>query len=178
MVKKGKKDWDSFWEDLGVGDFEDIFGDFGGIMKKMQEDMARAFEEPEELMKTGRPKVYGFSLKIGPDGKPVFQRFGDVQAPARPSGEEAREPFSDIIDKENEIRVIVELPGVSREDIKIDCKERRVTVEVDKPERRYSKQIELPEEVEADKSKANYKNGVLEIVLPKKKKGKNIPING
>ena len=58
---------------------------------------------------------------------------------------------------------------MEKDDIKIDSKEKKITVEVHKAGRKYFKQIELPGEVIAGKSKVNYRNGVLEIILPKKK---------
>jgi HSP20 family protein len=71
------------------------------------------------------------------------------------------------------------LPGVDKNDIQLNGADKVLTIKVDTPERKYYKEVELPEEVESEGAKATYKNGVLEVVLNKKKakpKGVSIKI--
>jgi len=82
---------------------------------------------------------------------------------------EQREPLVDVMQTDGEVKVIAELPGVEKEDIKLHGTEESVTITVDTPERKYYKEVELPAKVETKKTKASYKNGVLEITLEKKK---------
>jgi HSP20 family protein len=74
-----------------------------------------------------------------------------------------------VIPGENEIRVIVELPGVEKEDIKLSGKADKLTISVDAHERKYYKEIELPTKVDIKNATSKYKNGVLDITVPKKK---------
>jgi len=73
----------------------------------------------------------------------------------------------DIISVDGEIKVIVELPGVEKEDVKLHGTEDKLTISVDTPERKYFKEIEMPTKIEPKKAKTSYKNGVLEVTVPK-----------
>jgi HSP20 family protein len=94
-----------------------------------------------------------------------------------------RSPFCDVQETDKEIIITAELPGVSKEDIKINATESSVEIEAEvkreaeeknkghlRSERQYSKFyrcLALPAEVDPSKAKATYKNGVLELRLPK-----------
>ena len=73
----------------------------------------------------------------------------------------------DIVNTNEDIKVIVELPGVEKEDIKLSGTEAKLTISVEAPERKYFKEIEIPEKVDPKKARTAYKNGVLEVTLPK-----------
>ena len=92
-------------------------------------------------------------------------------------------PTADVIEREDSFVVQVELPGMKREDIDVSVTgttlnisgERKAEAEVKKEgyrrrERSYgsfSRSMSLPSNVDADKIKASYEDGVLELVLPK-----------
>ena len=143
--------------------------------RKIMEDLEREFERFEmELDRmfssVGReqgevigPYVYGFSVTIGPEGVPVVRTFGNV-----PKAEEGyRTPFVDVIldEKANQVRVIAELPGVSKEDIDVNATERRVEIRAERGDRKYRAVVDLPVEVDVSSAKATYNNGVLEITF-------------
>jgi len=68
---------------------------------------------------------------------------------------------------------------VERSEIDLEGTENSLTISVNNPDRRYYKELELPAEVDPNSSKATYKNGVLEVILSRKKpvrKGKAISI--
>ncbi|HDI85849.1 MAG TPA: Hsp20/alpha crystallin family protein [Candidatus Korarchaeota archaeon] len=143
--------------------------------RRIIEDLEREFERFEmELDRmfssvgSGRgeaigPYVYGFSVTIGPEGVPVVRTFGNV-----PRAEEGyRTPFVDVIldEKANQVRVIAELPGVSKEDIDINATERSVEIRAERGDRKYRAVVDLPVEVDVNSAKASYNNGVLEITF-------------
>ena len=64
---------------------------------------------------------------------------------------------------------LVELPGVEKKDIELSGTEDKLTISVDTPERKYFKEVELPVKVDSKKATSKYKNGVLDITIPKKK---------
>jgi HSP20 family protein len=77
--------------------------------------------------------------------------------------------------------VVVELPGVEKEDIKLHGTEDNLTISVDTPRRKYFKEIALLAKVNPKAAKTVYKNGVLEVTMPKiekkeKPKGETIKI--
>ncbi|HLE34382.1 MAG TPA: Hsp20/alpha crystallin family protein, partial [Nitrososphaerales archaeon] len=81
-----------------------------------------------------------------------------------------REPLVDVMSSGDEVKVIAELPGVSKEEIKISATENTVTIQTDTAEKKYRKDIDLPDEVDPTSAKSTYKNGMLEITF--KRKGK------
>ena len=94
-------------------------------------------------------------------------------------------PRSDVKVKEDSVDVKMSLPGVDKDDIDITVADDILTVKAEVQEEKeekdekseyqmkehllnqYYRQIALPVEVEADKAKADYENGVLKISLPK-----------
>jgi len=76
---------------------------------------------------------------------------------------EQREPLIDLIKDNERIKVIAELPGVNKEDLRITANETSLTIESISGERRYHKRIDLPEPVDSSTGKSTYKNGILEI---------------
>jgi len=95
-----------------------------------------------------------------------------------------REPYADIIDTGAELKVVVELPGVVKEDITINATNDSVEVSAESKtekeekegefvyrERGYAsfrRRLTLPAEVIPEKTEASFHNGVLEVIMPKK----------
>ncbi len=168
-------------------DFDDFDSFFDMDMEKEFERMRRMMDMMMESAMTGdmgEPMVYGFSMKVGPDGKPVIQEFGNTR-PMRQmgSGESkgfAREPLTDVIESNDTITITAELPGVSKEDIDLRVNRDSVAISVDTPSRKYYKEIPLNAEVDENSVKATYNNGILDITLKKLRKsepeGKKIKI--
>jgi HSP20 family protein len=69
----------------------------------------------------------------------------------------------DIIKDVDKLKIIAELPGVTKSDLRITANETSLTLESLSGERRYNKKIELPNENEASSAKSSYKNGRLEV---------------
>ena len=173
---------------------ESNFGAIDKIFKEMTQGLFEEFSKatPKDLIrektlpdgskiKEWGPFVYGYSMTIGPDGKPQVREFGNVNPETRFGKpriniKEQREPLMDIMQSDDEIKVIVELPGVKKEDIKLRGTEESLTISVDTPEKKYHKEAKLPTKVDTKNTKASYKNGVLEVTLQKKKASKGEPI--
>lgn len=172
-----------FFRNWGFDDVDKIFEE----MEKMMEEEFRDFASrvPKDYVRerklpdgsTARefgPFVYGYSMKVGPDGKPEIREFGNVK-PRRnglPHVREEREPLVDIVETDGEVHVVAELPGVEKKDIKLSGTEVTLTIMVDTPQRKYFKEVSLPGKVRVSEAKSQYKNGVLEVTLPKAKDGK------
>jgi HSP20 family protein len=104
-------------------------------------------------------------------------------------------PAVDLYEKDDHYMIKAELPGVDKNDIKIDLKDRRLTLSGERSydnevkeenyyrrERSYGKfqrAFTLPEDVDSEKIKAEYKDGVLQIEVPKpeEKKAKKVTIH-
>lgn len=191
----------SFWEDFPRRRrFPSFLRWFLEDIERMEEEMQRFSEEfeeffeklPKDLVKEKKlpggvireygPFVYGYSMTIGPDGKPIIREFGNVRPSIKKpyvdiKGE--REPLIDVFSTNGEIRVIAEIPGVEKEQIKLNASEKKLTIKAETEIRKYYKEVDLPEEVDVDSAKSTYKNGVLEVIFKKKKEkveGKTIKI--
>lgn len=172
------------------GEVDDMFKE----MEKMMDEELKNFTEkvPKEYVKERKlpdgstvkelgPFVYGYSMKIGPDGKPEIQEFGNIKKGLKglPQVKEEREPLVDIVETDCEVRVVVELPGVEKTDIKLHGTDDSLTISVDTSQYKYFKEVELPAKVKVREANSTYKNGVLEVVLPKEESSqpKGQPIN-
>jgi HSP20 family protein len=162
--------------------FDDLDRMFDDLFKEMLNNVPQDLYRERSLPGGGTvreigPFVYGYSMTLGPDGKPVIREFGNVKPSTKPSPlgfrrpsleiKEERDPLVDVIPEDGKIRVVAEVPGVERSDIKLNCSEKALTIAVDAEERKYHKEIDLPAEVDPTATKATYKNGVLEIILTK-----------
>lgn len=131
----------------------------------------------------------------------AMRRFwGGTARPALPAAEGttkewAVEPYTDIVDKDGELVLTADIPGVEKEDIKINISDGSIEIsaETKKEEKeekegyirrersygRYYRSYSLPAAVDPEKVKAKYNNGVLEVRLPKTeaKKGKSVKID-
>ena len=180
----------------------DIFREF----EEMRQDMTKMFEEtvrdidkvPKDLIREydtptgGRvrevgPLVYGYSVTVGPDGKPKVKEFGNVKSlggggggMTPPALTAEREPMADVTTSDKDVKVTVEMPGVSKQDIKINAKDYSVEVStIESASKKYRRLIELPQDADLETAKSTYTNGILEITFKKKgkTKGKELKID-
>ncbi len=179
--------------------FGSWFPDVDEMMREMEKMMQEAFKNVEQrvpknlvrerkmedgsIVREMGPIVYGYSVKIGPDGKPVVRKFGNINAFPNVFGggmalKEEREPLVDVIKGDGELRVVAEVPGVSKEDLRVTADENSMTIESMTGQPKYHKRVDLPEVVDPKTAKSTYKNGILEVSFKMKGKGSaGVPIN-
>lgn len=107
-----------------------------------------------------------------------------------------RTPLLDVKDEGKNLKVTAELPGIKKENLDIDVTDNQLTLKgkmsSDKEQKNkkkgyyfrerssssYFRSVPLPSEVNADKARAEFNNGVLELTLPKKhqKKSKSFKV--
>ena len=101
-----------------------IFDDeFNRIFKRMSSSFFNIDDLFEEFKTEGNlsgPYYYGYSMTVGPDGKPVVKEYGNVK-PGLLSSSDTREPVVDTIlnEKEKMVKLVAEMPGVEKSDVKI-----------------------------------------------------------
>lgn len=104
--------------------------------------------------------------------------------PSQASLPALKQPSVDVIDLGDALQVVADMPGVQKEDIEINLTPERVEISAEsstETERKeedytyrergyasYRRVIDLPADVLPDKAEASFKNGVLEVNLPKK----------
>ncbi len=175
--------------------FEDFEREMEHMFREMTKDMPKDLVTERKLpdgttVSQYGPFIYGYSMSVGPDGKPVVREFGNVKPSMRPGAfgmplpsiepTETREPLVDTFIEGDHVKVVAELPGVEKPDITLESTEDSLTLRVDKPQRKYYKEVDLPAKVDPNTANASYNNGVLEVTLkqfkPTRSKGKEIKI--
>ena len=162
-------------------DTEDVFAEMKQFMDSKFKEMSekapknlvreRILPEGKKAKELG-PFVYGYTMTVGEDGRPKVREFGNIKPRTgfqRPELDvtEEREPLTDVMDANGNIKAIIELPGVSKQDIKLTGTKKTLTVSVDTADRKYYKKLDLPVEVNHETTKSKYKNGVLEVTIKK-----------
>lgn len=158
-------------------DFEDVFHDVENFHRRLVKKMFKEIDDIEEAIRSGKlqgewdikpieePGVRGYIAK----GR--FQ-FGGGKAPKtlklpKQISEEVREPLTDMFQDNDNVKLYVELPGVEKTDIQLNVTQGHAEIKA----KNFYKTIDLPtSDIDVDKAKANYKNGVLEVTIPKTKK--------
>jgi len=159
-MNMGKSDDDrreKKWNDV-FGSFDEEFDE---MRKRMDSLMERLMTGATPL--DSEPMIYGFSMKVDPDGRPRIEHFGDTRVEEETPS--SREPLTDVIEEDDKVRIVVELPGVKKEDIHLRATAKALDIDVETGDRRFSKHLDLPCEVKENSAKATYKNGVLQILL-------------
>jgi HSP20 family protein len=109
--------------------------------------------------------------------------WGDLPMPF-----EGKMPRVDVVDRENVIIVKAEVPGVNKDDLDISVTENTVSIKGstshEEKEKKgdyyrceissgsFSRVVPLPANVDAEKASSKFKDGVLELTLPKLQKAK------
>jgi HSP20 family protein len=169
--RKKKRDFDPFDIIDNIREMmEEMMKEMGGRPFNMEdfEKFLPRFRLPSGFEKKG-PFVFGWSMALGPDGKPVIREFGnkpgfDLQK--GPRIREERAPLVDVMETNDEVIVVAETPGIEKEEIKLRGTGKELEI---KAGDKFYKKLTLPVEILPDQAKANYKNGVLEVRLPRLK---------
>ena len=174
-----------FFSDEFFEEFDKLFEEmFKDVEKKFPEELIRERKLPDgTTVREAGPFIYGYSVTVGPDGKPEIREFGNIKPQEHGKQHfeitDKREPLVDIIEEDNKIRIIAEMPGVEKEQIKIELVNAKLQISVE-GDKKYFKSIDLPAKVDPEQTKASYKNGILEVTLsktkPVAKSGKHIKV--
>jgi HSP20 family protein len=161
-----------------------IFNDeFDRIFKRMSGsffEIDDIFEEFKEGTSTG-PFYYGYTMTVGPNGKPVVKEYGNVK-PGLVSSTDTKEPIVDAIvdEKERLVKLVAEMPGVEKSDVKILVQDKVVDISAEHDKKKYHVKVPIKYKVDENSAKASYKNGILELVFKliedEKSKGKKVEV--
>src|SRR5829696_4546152 len=151
---------------------DDWLRDMPRQFEQMRREMERMFQEQfTDIDETKVPKD-------------LVREFGNIRSPTsvgfanRPLISGETEPLADVTTTDKDIKVVVEMPGIEKKDIKINARDGAVEVfTVETAQRKYRKIIEVPSEADIETARSTYKNGILEIVFNKKAKPHSKQIN-
>jgi HSP20 family protein len=191
MADENKKKRGGFFNLFGGGNDQSL-GSFEEMFEKMREEMEGEMqrmgslrlqiddEQLKRMSQNPNVKVYGYSMRVGPDGKPKFREFGNTNPQQKgglmlQDGEEIpkqkaqepgeREPLVDLFTSKGKTTVVAELPGVAEKDIKTSLSGKTLEINVEKGERKYYRKLELPKKFTKKNMKQKYNNGVLELIF-------------
>ncbi len=188
MMKKDRKE--PFWN------FDEYFNNLINEMNLRFEQMHRVFEKGLEEKTKGDPQVFsrswGYSYQLGPDGVPRVQTWGDTpenfQLPrfmdpfgGRKALTSSTDPTVDIIEDEDEFRIIAEIPGIEKQNLDIEVTKSQVRITGSQEDRSYHKEVQIPGKINPKSTKVSLRNGILELRaewLEKPKKSKLESIEG
>ncbi|MDO9169029.1 MAG: Hsp20/alpha crystallin family protein [Methylobacter sp.] len=98
-------------------------------------------------------------------------------------------PKVDVLDHDNEIEVQAALPGVKKENLEVSINNQTITIRSSTKEEKkeeekgkyfrreishgeFQRTLSLPNNVDGDKAKASFKDGILKVTIPKTEKSK------
>lgn len=158
---------------------ERLEGEFNEIEKKIKSGKIKGEWDIKQIDEPGR-KGYIIQGRFWSD-KPIetfdpFEPFKPWRRPPMPKRpfevpettlKETREPLTDVFEEDKAVKIYIELPGEDKDDIELNVMKGKVEVKGKK----FHKIIEVPtKKIDIENASSKYKNGVLEVVIPKKEK--------
>ena len=175
-----------------IFDIDEIFGDFDVFSDNFMKRIQREFDEIEKAVKSGKlkgewdtgridePNAKGYIIRgrfwsdqpLNPfEPSEPFRPLPRHPMPERPFGlpetafSEVREPLTDVFEEEKAVKLYVELPGEEKDDIQLNVAEGKAEVKAKK----FHKVVDIPaKNIDIEKASSKYKNGVLEVTIPRK----------
>lgn len=157
--------------DLGFGGLFKGLGDLIDLVSNLSDSETGEKSQTGEFKVNGlgdkAQGVYGFSVRTGIGGAPHVEQFGNIRkTETGPVVADVREPLVDVFDEGPEIVIVVELPGVTEADIRVDLQGDVLAIETT-GERKYAKEILLSAAAAPGSLQKSYTNGILELRLKK-----------
>lgn len=134
------------------------------------DDMFRMIEELMEGMAENMDRM------MGPYGSVDFDMEHQLATPGREQMHTV-DTHVDMQEEDDEIRVVADLPGVSKDSIGVMCDGRTLSITAEGDRREYSERLRLPARVDAEATTASYNNGILDVTLPRQDTGSGTSID-
>jgi HSP20 family protein len=185
-------------EDRGIEPFDWFNRFFGGSSRRSRRggegffgfpDIFRGFDEMRTEMEREFEEQFRDIENIAP--KDLVREFGNVKSPLsssraaggsfnKPIISSERQPLADVTTTDKEVKVVAEMPGVSKQNIIVNVHDNSVEITTTNTERKYREVVQIPPETDIETATSTYKNGILEITFNKKQqtkpKGKQIKV--
>ncbi len=168
-----------FFDDIWNFNFDELFRSFEEDINKNTQFNSSEFQE-------GGPISYGYSIRVGPDTnyKPEIRQWGNVNdyrrkqglpdlqfplqglsEPALPETSTSDERYVDFIDEDENLKIIVEVPGFTKDNLTINVDESgsEISLTGTSESKELNQTIKLPSKIDPKSTKSSIKNGVLEI---------------
>jgi HSP20 family molecular chaperone IbpA len=149
---------------------DEIFRNFDKFYKRVMENMFGQIQGFDNIGNKG-PLKGGWNIRpIKSPGVRGFVAQGRWQLTNEPFStkqqipHKEREPLTDVFDEKDSLKIYIELPGVDKKDIQLNSTKSHIEIKA----KNFFKTLKLPtKNVDFEKVKASYKNGVLMVTIPK-----------
>lgn len=142
------------------------YSEISKLIAKFLQNVAKDFSESSDMDHIKEPIIYGFNVKVGPNGQANIESFGNVRpAEQKVSMRDKRIPLIDTIEKVNEITIIAEMPGTDKKSIRIRALHNELTIDSRSKGARYSRKVRLNATINPNTGSAKFRNGVLEVTF-------------
>src|SRR5207247_3379490 len=145
--------------------------------RSLFEEMDREFAEAEDMLSrmfrtvrdiapsaSSSTELPTYQITVGPDGRPRIREFGNVKPAAKGLVEqsEVRQPLVDTVlnEKENTLTITAEMPGVNKEDIRLNVTDQYVTIQAERGDKKYHADIPVSVNLEESSATAAYSNEI------------------
>ena len=145
----------------------------------------------EQASSTGNP--FAFMRRFSEEMDRLFEDFGFGQGRLAPVFERGLDqlgalagtawaPQVEVLERDNELMIRTDLPGMTKDDVKVDIADNAVIIRGERKSEReenekgyyrsersygsFYRRIPLPSGVNAEEANADFRNGVLEITMP------------
>ena len=157
--------------------------EFDRLFKRMTgslSDPGSVFDAAGRPYNSPEPFFYGYTVTVGPDGRPAVREYDNARPGLRPSSD-TKDPLVETIVDESQklVKMVAEIPGVEKSDIRIRVDAGTVHIDAERGEKRFNAAVPLKQKVDISSAKASYRNGILELAfkqLEQKPKGRIIEV--
>jgi HSP20 family protein len=179
-MNRKRRNFDNFWN-MG---FNEIFEAFTEEFNQKRDIFNSELSEND-------PVTFGYSMRIGPDTdyKPEVRQWGNLNEYRQKQGlpviewpfqkelkpqiqsSTSSEYFVDTIEEDDSIKVIIEIPGFTKENISIEVSEdgQEMILQGKTDSREINQVVKLPSRIDPKQTKSTMLNGILEIRSKKQK---------
>lgn len=121
----------------------------------------------------------GRQRRQNPEGKPgaattfptgLFQRPRNWRFQTKPLFKKIKGPLVDVFHEAEEVLIVIDLGGIRRGDVALSMSADRYCISAQRGDQEFREEIPLPPEVDIERCVEHFRNGILEIVLPRKKR--------
>lgn len=126
-----------------------------GTRRRESRESTEARKKEEEKKKEFGVKVFKKPREWLYETKPVFKKI--------------RGPLVDVFKEAEEVRIVIDLSGFKLGEVDIDIRPDRYIIKAFKQERTFLEEVLFPKDVDTDNVEERFRNGILELVLPRKK---------
>lgn len=116
-------------------------------------------------VKPDRPKSW--AKDSFPTG--LFKKPRNWAFQTKPLFKKIKRPLVDVFHEAEEVMIVIDLGGFQRGDILLNMKPEEYSIVAKRDDQEFRETIALPQEVDIEKCSENFRNGVLEIILPRKR---------